>query len=91
MFNVPFQHKYGYIRDERSGVESYPYKPTFSDVKLTLLYKRLTNVISTLRECFHANVESTLNQSAKLCSFNVHMQTLLQPYRKRYINLINES
>jgi len=22
--NVPFQHKYGYIRDERSGVESYP-------------------------------------------------------------------
>jgi len=22
-FNVPFQHKYGYIRDERSGVESY--------------------------------------------------------------------
>jgi len=25
VFNVPFQHKYGYIRDERSGVESYPY------------------------------------------------------------------
>ena len=24
-FNVPFQHKYGYIRDEKSGVESYPY------------------------------------------------------------------
>jgi len=24
-FNVPFQHKYGYIRDKRSGVESYPY------------------------------------------------------------------
>jgi len=24
-FNVPFQHKYGYIRDERSGVESYPH------------------------------------------------------------------
>ena len=24
-FNVPFQHKYGHIRDERSGVESYPY------------------------------------------------------------------
>jgi len=24
-FDVPFQHKYGYIRDERSGVESYPY------------------------------------------------------------------
>jgi len=24
-FNVPFQHKYGYIRDERSGVGSYPY------------------------------------------------------------------
>jgi len=23
-FNIPFQHKYGYIRDERSGVESYP-------------------------------------------------------------------
>jgi len=23
--NVPFQHKYGYIRDEKSGVESYPY------------------------------------------------------------------
>jgi len=22
-FNVPFQHKYGYIRDERSGVDSY--------------------------------------------------------------------
>jgi len=22
--NVPFQHKYGYIRDDRSGVESYP-------------------------------------------------------------------
>jgi len=21
---VPFQHKYGYKRDERSGVESYP-------------------------------------------------------------------
>jgi len=25
VFNVPFQHKYGYIRDKRSGVESYPY------------------------------------------------------------------
>jgi len=24
-FNVPFQHKYGYIIDERSGMESYPY------------------------------------------------------------------
>jgi len=24
-FNVPFQHKYGYVRDERSGMESYPY------------------------------------------------------------------
>jgi len=24
-FNVPFRHKYGYIRDEKSGVESYPY------------------------------------------------------------------
>ena len=23
-FNVPFQHKYGYIRDKRSGLESYP-------------------------------------------------------------------
>jgi len=23
--NVPFQHKYGYIRDERSGEESYLY------------------------------------------------------------------
>ena len=23
-FNVPFQHKYRYIRDERSGVDSYP-------------------------------------------------------------------
>ena len=23
-FNAPFQHKYGYIRDKRSGVESYP-------------------------------------------------------------------
>jgi len=24
-FNVPFQHKYGYIRDKMSGAESYPY------------------------------------------------------------------
>jgi len=24
-FNVPFQHKYGYTRDEMSGVESCPY------------------------------------------------------------------
>jgi len=24
-FNIPFQHKYGYIRDKRSGVENYPY------------------------------------------------------------------
>jgi len=24
-FNVPFQHKYGYIRDERSEMESYLY------------------------------------------------------------------
>jgi len=24
-FNVPFPYKYGYIRDERSGVESYHY------------------------------------------------------------------
>jgi len=27
-FNVPFQHKYGYIGDERSGMESYPYPVT---------------------------------------------------------------
>jgi len=25
-FNVPFQHKYGYITDKRSGVENYPYQ-----------------------------------------------------------------
>jgi len=25
IFNVPFQHKYGYNRDKRSGMESYPY------------------------------------------------------------------
>jgi len=24
-FNVPFQHKCGYIRDKRSGVKTYPY------------------------------------------------------------------
>jgi len=24
-FNIPFQYKYGYIRDKMSGVESYPY------------------------------------------------------------------
>jgi len=24
-FNVPFQHNYDYMRDERSGLESYPY------------------------------------------------------------------
>jgi len=24
-FNVPIQHKYGYIRYEMAGVESYPY------------------------------------------------------------------
>jgi len=24
-FNIPFQNKYGHIRDERSEVESYPY------------------------------------------------------------------
>jgi len=24
-FNIPFQHQYGYIIDERSGAESYPY------------------------------------------------------------------
>jgi len=24
-FNVLFQHKYGYIRDNRSGMEIYPY------------------------------------------------------------------
>jgi len=24
-FNVPFQHKYGYISDVRSEMESYPY------------------------------------------------------------------
>jgi len=24
-FDVPFQHKHGYIRDERPGMESYPY------------------------------------------------------------------
>jgi len=27
-FNVPFQHKHGYIRDERPGMESYPYAVT---------------------------------------------------------------
>ena len=26
--NVPFQHKYDYVRDKRSGVKSYPYPVT---------------------------------------------------------------
>ena len=26
-FNVPFQHKHGYIRDERPGMISYPWPP----------------------------------------------------------------
>jgi len=24
-FSIPCQHKYGYIKDERSGLDSYPY------------------------------------------------------------------
>ena len=27
-FNVPFQHKHSYIRDERPGMENYPYPNT---------------------------------------------------------------
>jgi len=27
-FNATFQHKYGYIRDKKSGVKSYPYTVT---------------------------------------------------------------
>jgi len=39
-FNFLIQHKYGYIREKRSGVESYPYpvkegKPQWNDNKTT--------------------------------------------------------
>ena len=33
--NVPFQHKYGYIRDKTSGVDSYPYQWTKASDILT--------------------------------------------------------
>jgi len=39
-FNVPFKHKYGYIRDERSGMGSYPYpllECVFNDMQLEML------------------------------------------------------
>jgi len=36
-FNVPFQHKYGYIRDERSGLESYPYPAIYQPQPVKLL------------------------------------------------------
>jgi len=50
-----------------------------SNVNLTFLLSRYTNVISTLHERCHAIIESTLNQSAKSRCFNVLMQT----FRKR--------
>lgn len=28
-FNVPFHYKYGYIKEERSGVERYPYQRSY--------------------------------------------------------------
>jgi len=34
--NVPFQHKYGYIRDKRTGVEIYPYPVKKASDILTL-------------------------------------------------------
>ena len=41
VFNVPFQHKYGYIRDERSGVESYPYQ-----------YRRASDILTSTLATF---------------------------------------
>jgi len=35
-FNVPFQHKYGYIRDKSSRVESYPYPVKEGHITSTL-------------------------------------------------------
>jgi len=40
-FNVPFQHKYGNIRDKRSGVESYPYQVKEGQRYINLNHGRL--------------------------------------------------
>jgi len=35
-FNVPFQHKYGYIGDESSGMESYTLIESIKEGRLTI-------------------------------------------------------
>jgi len=40
-FNVPFQHKYGHIRDERSGVESHLYPVKDGQRYINFLHGRL--------------------------------------------------
>jgi len=47
-FNVRFQHKYGYITDERSGVESYPYPLKEGYVKNKIKTKTMTVIISAV-------------------------------------------
>jgi len=42
-FKVPFRHKYGYIRDERLGVESYPY-PVKENVRFNRMWCRRQQV-----------------------------------------------
>jgi len=41
-FNVPSQHKYGYIGDKMSGVGSYPYPVKEGQQYINLTLKRST-------------------------------------------------
>jgi len=56
-FNVPFQHKYGYIRDERSGVESY---------SLTQCRKASDILTSTLAALFSSHPKRERDREAHL-------------------------
>jgi len=58
-FNVPFHHKHGYIRDERSGMKSYPYPVKEKEIKQLIEFRQCTDTAFEWKCNFHVSPGST--------------------------------
>jgi len=92
-FTIPFQHKHGYIRDERSGVQSYPltqWRKASNILTSTLAIFLFSSDPKTERD-WEANLNyyaSTYNRGRQLSHCKTKLNQIQQNTRKN-LNYLN--
>jgi len=73
-FNVPFQHKYGYIRDKRSGVKRYPYPVKEGQRYINLNPGRRRLRSPNVATCVVPRTRTTLARSILHCCWSISVE-----------------